>query len=52
MFGLVTATTATYIMQRTRDVHEYTTGDLMEALNELQGRMSRLEEELAKRRLS
>jgi voltage-gated potassium channel len=49
MFGLVTATVTTLIIQRTGDVREYTTEDLMAALKDLQGRMSRLENEIIKR---
>jgi hypothetical protein len=36
-------------MQRTEGVHEYSTADLMEAMKEMQTRMSRLEDELARR---
>jgi voltage-gated potassium channel len=49
-FGLITATVTTFIMQRTEEVHEYSAGDLMEAMREIQTRMSRLEDELARRR--
>jgi voltage-gated potassium channel len=49
-FGLITATVTTFVMQRTEGVHEYSTGDLMEAMKEMQTRMSRLEEELTRRR--
>ena len=48
-FGLVTATVTTFVMQRTEGVHEYSTADLMEAMKEMQTRMSRLEDELARR---
>jgi hypothetical protein len=47
-FGLVTATVTTFVMQRTEGVHEYSTADLMEAMKEMQTRMSRLEDELAR----
>jgi voltage-gated potassium channel len=49
-FGLITATVTTFIMQRTEQVAEYTTGDLMAAMKEMQTRMSRLEDELVRRR--
>ncbi len=48
-FGLITATVTTFIMQRTENVHEYSTADLMEAMKEMQTRMSRLEDEIARR---
>ena len=46
-FGLVTATVTTFVMQRTEGVQEYSTADLMEAMKEMQTRMSRLEAQLA-----
>ena len=46
-FGLITATVTTFIMQRTENVREYSTADLMEAMKEMQTRMSRLEAQLA-----
>jgi voltage-gated potassium channel len=49
-FGLVTATVTTFVMQRTEGVQEYSTGELMQAMKEIQTRMSRLEEELIRRR--
>jgi voltage-gated potassium channel len=49
-FGLVTATVTTFVMQRTEGVHEYSTADLMEAMKEMQTRMSRLEDELVRKR--
>jgi voltage-gated potassium channel len=48
-FGLVTATVTTFVMQRTEGVQEYSTADLMNAMKEIQARMSRLEDELARR---
>ena len=48
-FGLVTATVTTFVMQRTEGVQEYSTADLMEAMKEMQTRMSRLEDELGRR---
>jgi voltage-gated potassium channel len=47
-FGLITATVTTFIMQRSENVHEITTADLMDAMKEIQIRMSRLEDELAR----
>jgi voltage-gated potassium channel len=47
-FGLITATVTTFIMKRTDEGHEVTTTDLMTALRDLQARMSRLEEQLAR----
>jgi voltage-gated potassium channel len=47
-FGLITATVTTFIMQRTENVHEITTADLMDAMKEIQTRMSRLEDELGR----
>ncbi|TMD86348.1 MAG: two pore domain potassium channel family protein, partial [Chloroflexi bacterium] len=49
-FGLVTATVTTFVMQRTEGVHEYSTADLMDAMKEMQTRMSRLEDKLVRRR--
>lgn len=51
-FGLITATVTTFIIQRTEAVHEYTTGDLMQAMREMQARMSRLEDEIRGKRPS
>ena len=47
-FGLITATVTTFIMQRSENVHEITTADLMDAMKEIQIRISRLEDELAR----
>jgi voltage-gated potassium channel len=47
-FGLITATVTTFIVQRTENVHGYSTTDLMDAMKEIQTRMSRLEEQLAR----
>jgi voltage-gated potassium channel len=47
-FGLITATVTTFILQRTEGAHEVTTGDLMHTLKDVQARMSRLEDELAR----
>ena len=49
-FGLITATVTTFIIQRTEGVHEVTTSDLMSTLKDVQARMSRLEDELARSR--
>jgi len=48
-FGLITATVTTFIMQRTEEGHAVTTTDLMATLKDLQARMSRLEEQLARK---
>jgi voltage-gated potassium channel len=48
-FGLVTATATTFIIQRMGDVDEFSSADLMGALKDLQGRMARLEDQIAKR---
>ena len=48
-FGLITATVTTFIMQRTEEGHEVTTTDLMTTLRDLQARMSRIEEQLARK---
>jgi hypothetical protein len=47
-FGLVTATVTSFVMQRTEGVHEYSTADLMDAMKEVQTRISRLEDELVR----
>jgi len=47
-FGLITATVTTFIIQRTKGAEEVTTNDLMTALHDIQLRMSRLEDELAR----
>jgi voltage-gated potassium channel len=47
-FGLITATVTTFIMQRTEGAHDVTTTDLMTTLMDIQARMSRIEEQLAR----
>ena len=50
VFGLVTATATTYVIRRTSGAEESSTDDMMSVLKDMQQRLSRLEEQLARTR--